>query len=329
MIRTTPGHGGREEERFRAIFRRVHAGHPDCLADEWLAHPCATDGEPVERPIVWSRRNGPWRRVDVLWVGAAPGNAGGRGAGDLGAHATRIPFGGDVAGANLDALFGSIGLTRNDTFVVAALNQLPEAGGGEPTREELAAPVGAYASSLHVLRDTLLAAGPRLVVALGNVALRTLVAASQLPGAPAWSDDGSRGSPPIEPLRLPGLTRLGRAGLERGEAAPWPGSESPSSDVREAWQDAWGETPLPRILWLTHPSAQNMSPYAGVETAFHERMLDAREALRGAVREVLGWEPPGRRPDMPEAGIYALPEWREKVGPRHRRLDVLWREKGV
>ncbi|HUH11917.1 MAG TPA: uracil-DNA glycosylase family protein [Longimicrobiales bacterium] len=317
-----------EVERFRSIFRRIHAGHPGCLADEWLEAPCAdAAGRPADRPVVWSRRNGPWRRVDILWVGAAPGNAGGRGAGDMGAHATRIPFGGDVAGANLDALFGSIGLTRNDTFVVAALNQLPAAGGGEPTRAELAAPVGGYPTSLHVLRDTLLAAGPRLVVALGNVGLRTLIAAARLDGPAAWRE----GSPEraTGTLRLPSLERLRRAGFARGEAVPWPGRELPSDDVRALWRAAWGDASLPRVLWLTHPSAQNMSPFAGTETAFHTRMVEARDALARAVRATLARELPRERPHWPEEGIYALADWRQRVGPRHRRLDRLWREKGV
>src|SRR5690606_15560808 len=91
-----------EDARFREIYRRAHARHPACLNDEWLSQPC-TDarGRVAPRPIVWSRRNGPWRRHQLLFVGSAPGNAGGKGAGELGAHGTRIPFGGDIAGANL------------------------------------------------------------------------------------------------------------------------------------------------------------------------------------------------------------------------------------
>lgn len=305
----------REERRFREIFRAVHADHPACLEDEWLPEPCRLGGgEQAGRSIVWSRRNGPWRRVDILWVGAAPGNAGGKGAGEMGAHGTRIPFGGDIAGANVDALFGSIGLSRNDTFILAALNQLPAKGGGEPSFAELAAPVGAYPTSVHLLADTVVAAGPRLLVALGTVALRASVAAVRL-GA--------------EPLRLPAPARLGRAGLERGVATAWPEAEPPGTRFRAAWREAWGDAPLPRLLWLTHPSAQNMSPFAGVQTAFHRRMIETRDALRRAVQDVLGWEVPRERPHTPETGIYALPEWTERIGPQHGRLDRLWREKGV
>lgn len=309
-------HLDRAEERYAAIFRRVHAAHPVCLADEWLSEACRdAQGRLCERPFVWSRRNGPWSRVETLWIGAAPGNAGGRGSGDLGAHGTRIPFGGDVAGANLDALFGSIGITRNDAFIAAALNHLPAAGGGEPTLQELTQEVGDYPTSIHLLRDTILAATPRLIVALGNVALRATIAAAHLEAAP---------------LRLPGLARLRASGLARGTALAWPERESPGAPFLRAWRDVAGAAPLPHVLWLMHPSAQNMSPYAGVETAFHARMLEARDQLRGAVTEVLGWTPPAARATTwPEGGIYALPEWRNAVGPRHAELDRLWREKGV
>jgi uracil-DNA glycosylase len=295
-----------QEERFRALFRRIHAGHPACLADEWAGTPCPG------RSIVWSRRNGRWRRSELLWVGAAPGNAGGRGGGELGAHATRIPFGGDVAGANLDVLLGAIGLDRNRTFIVAALNQLPAVGGGEPKPAELAAPVGACPSSLHVLRDTLLAVGPRLVVLLGNVALRATLTAGRATVS----------------ARLPSLALPQREGLARGTVAAWPGALAPDADFRAEWQRAW-DSPLPALLWITHPSAQNMSPYARPETAFHTRLLAARAALRAAVVKELGWSLPAGRPPPPADGIYALPEWRTRIAPRHAALDALWRLKGV
>ncbi|MEO5509072.1 MAG: uracil-DNA glycosylase family protein, partial [Longimicrobiales bacterium] len=136
----------------------------------------AKDGSPV-RPLVWSRRNGPWHRVETIFIGAAPGNAGGKGSGDQGAHGTRIPFGGDIAGANLDALLGSVGIDRNNTFLVAALNQLPAAGGGEPTLQEMLAPVGDYENSFELLRDTVVATGPALVVTLGIAGLRAFATA--------------------------------------------------------------------------------------------------------------------------------------------------------
>jgi uracil-DNA glycosylase len=303
-----------EEERFRTIFRRIHAHHPNCLADEWLNESCRfADGEFSPRPSVWSRRNGPWQRTDVLWTGAAPGNAGGKGAGRLGAHGTRIPFGGDIAGANLEVLLSSIGLDRNRTFISASLNHLPLKGGGEPTPAELNAPVGEYPSSLHIVRDTVIAAGPRLIVALGNVALRVIFAAARL----------------SQSTRLPSQKQLALLGLERGQWTPWPEQAAPDPEFLASWQAAWSDAELPAILWLTHPSAQNMSPYAGRETVFHSRMLDALTALRKTARDVFGWPAPRERPHPPTDGIYALPEWRELIAPRNYDLDQLWRAKGV
>ena len=304
-----------EEDRFRAIFRRLHAGHASCMGDEWLMQPCrGPDGVPLDRPWVWSRRNGPWRRVSLLWVGAAPGNAGGRGRGALGAHGTRIPFGGDVAGANLEVLLGAIGVDRNDTFIVAALNRLPDRGGGEPTVAELRSPAGGYPDSIAVLRDTVVACGPRLIVVLGNVAARVLAA--------AWLE-------PAAARALPALARLERSGWSRGGAVRLERLGRPAAGLESAWQAAWRTDPFPTALRLTHPSAQNMSPWAGPATAFHRRMLEARDDLRTAVRETLGLLPPATRAPLPDRGIYALPEWRSLVTPRLDRMDRLWRERGV
>jgi uracil-DNA glycosylase len=308
--------GGSEEHRFRSIFRTLHRDHATCLDDEWLMRPCAERGGiPLGRPWIWSRRNGPWRRVPVLWVGAAPGNAGGRGRGSLGAHGTRIPFGGDVAGANLEVLLGSIGLQRNETFIVAALNRLPDRGGGEPTTREIREPAGGYRDSIALLRDTINASGPTLVVALGNVAARAIAA--------AWlrvrSDAG-----------LPSLAVLAGAGWSRnavlGGLAAF---GAPSPAFAAAWTEAWGDATPPDAIWLTHPSAQNMSPFAGEDTTFHKRMLEARDALRRAARTVLGVRPPARRPPLPSDGIYALPEWRGSILPRLTTMDGLWRQRGV
>jgi hypothetical protein len=298
--------------RFADIFGRAHADHPRCLGDPWLRRPCQTaDGRPV-RPLVWSRRNGPWARVPLLFVGAAPGNAGGKGAGTLGAHGTRIPFGGDIAGANLEVLLGSIGVTRNQVFITAAYNRLPAAGGGEPTLAELREPVGAYTSSVALLLDTILAASPRLIVALGNVGLRTVAA--------AVSADASA---------IPGLTRLRNAGLERGDAVDLERVSRPSEAFLAAWRSSNAERALPGLLWLTHPSAQNMSPFARVDTVFHTRMRDARNDLRHAVRERLGITGPDSRPKLPDDGIYGLPEWRQEIAPVFERYDALWRERGL
>ena len=304
-----------QEKRFRDIFRRAHAAHGACRTDEWLMSPCTSpDGQPVT-PLVWSRRNGPWRRVETLWVGAAPGNAGGKGRGHQGAHGTRIPFGGDIAGANLDALLGSIGIDRNDTFLVAALNRLPDAGGGEPGLRELQEPVGAFASSIELLRDTVIAAGPGLIITLGIVGLRTLASA-------LTQED-------LSAATLPTLCRLERVGFRREALNEWPVDTLPLSETFAThWQKAWGEERL-WVLPLMHPSGQNMSPYARVPTAFHQRMVVTREALRAAFSERFRRPVPATRAPYPDHGIYALPEWRMRVGPRHRELDALWRAKGI
>ncbi|NLG62514.1 MAG: hypothetical protein GX539_09725 [Candidatus Cloacimonetes bacterium] len=277
-----------------------------------MGETCRTaDGQVVERPMVWSRRNGPWHRVPILFVGAAPGNAGGRGRGELGAHGTRIPFGGDIAGANLDALLGSIGLDRNQVFLTASYNALPAAGGGEPTAAELREPVGEYESSLHLLRDTIIAAGAPLLVALGNVGMRSIVTAARLD----------------EDERIVTQNWLVKRGAERDIVIALERLD-PDAAFRRAWTRAW-RAPLPQVLWTTHPSAQNMSPFARKETLFHTRMLRTRAALQEAALSVLGIEPPRERPRPRPEGIYALPEWRERVAPHHERLDRLWREKGV
>jgi uracil-DNA glycosylase len=276
-------------------------------------------GRLADRPLVWSRRNGPWQRVEILWVGAAPGNAGGLGRGDMGAHGTRIPFGGDIAGGNLEVLLSGIGISRNATFIVASLNQLPERGGGEPTTRELAAPVGEYADSAALLRDTVVATGPTLIVALGNVALRTLVAALTTP----------RDSAPVA-LRLPGTGRLTAGGWVRGQARPWPDAAFPlAPDFVRDWRNAWHGAPGFQVVQLLHPSAQNMSPFAGTGTVFHRRMVETLDALRGVVRQVLQRDVPAERPVTPADGIYALPEWHEKIAELQQRHDRLWRDRGV
>ncbi len=250
--------------------------------------------------------------MEILWVGAAPGNAGGRGAGPLGAHGTRIPFGGDIAGANLEVLMASAGINRNQTFISAALNQLPARGGGEPRPAEILAPVGDYETGLELLRDTILAAGPALIIALGNVALRAVAGALH-----------------AETSRLPGVTAITRSGLERHTTRRVDHVIDLAPGFLVEWSRCRPRRPVPVLLWTTHPSAQNMSPFAGETTAFHTRMLEARAAVRAAVREVLGRPLPSGRAPLPDDVIYALPEWRSGIAPRLHELLDLWADRGV
>jgi hypothetical protein len=152
-----------------------------------------------------------------------------------------------------------------------------------------------------------------LLVALGNVALRVIFAATRL----------------ADSNKLPSQKQLDTLGLQRSQWMPWPAESPPDQPFLAAWHEAWPHADLPAVLWLTHPSAQNMSPYAGRETVFHTRMRDARAALRKAARELLGWPLPRQRPVSPTVGIYALPEWRELIAPRTAGLDRLWRAKGI
>jgi hypothetical protein len=150
------------------------------------------------------------------------------------------------------------------------------------------------------------------VVALGNVGLRAIA------GAITGED-----------ADLPALARLERAGIVRGSAVEAASLGEIATSFRRAWSRAWDSVPPPHVIWLTHPSAQNMSPFARPETLFHQRMREARRQLRRAARDHLGISLPVRRPPVPDRGIYALPEWKNEIAPRFARMDQLWRAHGI
>lgn len=110
---------------------------------------------------VLSRANGP---VDasVMLVGEAPGR--------LGAGRSGVPFSGDESGRRLDRLIEAAGWKRSDLFITNAVlcNPLDDAGRNRPPRQ----------AELANCRDWLAAqietVNPRLIVALGAVALRSL-----------------------------------------------------------------------------------------------------------------------------------------------------------
>jgi hypothetical protein len=59
-------------------------------------------------------------------------------------------------------------------------------------------------------------------------------------------------------------------------------------------------------------------------------MIETRDAVRAAAARIFGQRSiPRRRADLPENGIYALPEWRDRIAPRLSAMDRRWREKGV
>ena len=130
-------------------------------------------------------------------------------------------------------------------------------------------------------------------------------------------------------LRLPTTARLAAHGFERGRLSAWPESAPLDTGLLRAWSGAWGEPPDLQVVPVLHPSAQNMSPFARPETAFHRRMLETRDAVERAAEAALGADLPRERPGTPSSGIYALPEYRERVAERHARYDALWRNKGV
>jgi len=101
-------------------------------------------------------------RADLLFVGEAPGR--------LGADATEIPFHGDTAGKNFEDLLKFAGISRNDVYVTNAVlcNPKDEQGNNStPNTIEIS-------NCTQFLRRQIELVNPKIVVALGNAALRSL-----------------------------------------------------------------------------------------------------------------------------------------------------------
>lgn len=110
---------------------------------------------------VLSPANGP-AGARVVFVGEASGR--------LGAGKTGVPFSGDVAGDRFERLLGEAGLRREAVFVTNAVLCLPLDGRGlnrTPRRRE-------SRSCSGWLRETIDAVQPRVVVAMGRIALEAL-----------------------------------------------------------------------------------------------------------------------------------------------------------
>jgi uracil-DNA glycosylase family 4 len=121
-----------------------------CFACHSMAH-CHTLG----------RSNGP-APAGVMFVGEAPGR--------FGAGRSGVPFHGDEAGRRFEALLTEAGLCRDSVFVTNAVlcNPLDAAGRNRrPTASEVA-------RCSEFLRRQVEAVGPRVVVAMGGVALDAL-----------------------------------------------------------------------------------------------------------------------------------------------------------
>jgi uracil-DNA glycosylase family 4 len=113
------------------------------------------------RQAVLSNLNG---SIDaqIMFVGEAPGRKG--------ADRTRVPFSGDQSGANLERFMRSIQLPREQVFITSAALCNPRTDSGanrKPTQKELSNCSG-------FLRRTIELVNPRIVVALGSVALEAL-----------------------------------------------------------------------------------------------------------------------------------------------------------
>src|SRR4030095_6192265 len=113
------------------------------------------------RSAVLSELNGsPDARI--MFIGEAPGRKG--------ADRTRVPFSGDQSGANFDRFLSSIKLTRQEIFITSAALCNPRTDSGanrKPTQKELTNCSG-------FLRRTIDLVNPKIVVALGSVALEAL-----------------------------------------------------------------------------------------------------------------------------------------------------------
>jgi uracil-DNA glycosylase family 4 len=114
---------------------------------------------------VLSAANGPVP-ASVMFVGEAPGR--------FGAAKTGVPFSGDMAGKRFEILLAAAGLVREDVFVTNAVVCLPldTNGRNRPPR------AGELRECAGWLRATVECVEPRVVVAMGRVALDALKAVS-------------------------------------------------------------------------------------------------------------------------------------------------------
>jgi uracil-DNA glycosylase family 4 len=114
------------------------------------------------RMAVLSERNGDTATARVMFVGEAPGRAGG--------DRTRVPFSGDQSGRNFARYLDSIGLARADIFITNAVlcnPRKPSGANRKPTRREIA-------NCSEFLRRQIELVDPSVVVTLGAVALDAL-----------------------------------------------------------------------------------------------------------------------------------------------------------
>jgi uracil-DNA glycosylase family 4 len=136
--------------------------------------------ERMHRCHVLSRGNGP-ADARVLFVAEAPGR--------FGAARTGIPLSGDASGQRFERLLAIAGIARNGVFVTNAVLCNPLDGEGRNRRPSAAEVVRCR----PFLEATLDAVRPRVVVALGAVALQALDAIA--PHGMALTRDAGTASP--------------------------------------------------------------------------------------------------------------------------------------
>lgn len=145
-LRHSKGEVADAPSRLQALVDKVHAC--EACSEMRFSH-------------VLGASNGP-ARARVMFVGEAPGR--------LGAGRSGVPFMGDESGRRFEAFLSLTGLSRSEVFVTNAILCNPVDEGGRNRRPR----VSEVQRCLPFLRAQVLAVDPRLVVALGQVALDAL-----------------------------------------------------------------------------------------------------------------------------------------------------------
>ena len=100
--------------------------------------------------------------AELFFIGEAPGR--------LGADETEVPFHGDTSGRNFEDLLAFAGISRNDIYVTNAVLCNPKDADGNNST-----PTATEAANCHpFLRRQIELVNPKIVVPLGNTALRAL-----------------------------------------------------------------------------------------------------------------------------------------------------------
>lgn len=138
-----------KHSRFGKLVEEVRA----CLKCERMCHSA--------RVLNYSAGN---LNAELFFIGEAPGR--------LGADETEVPFHGDTSGRNFEDLMSFAGISRNDVFVTNAVLCNPKDKDGNNSTPTLAE----VANCQPFLRRQIELVNPKIVVTVGNTALRSLAA---------------------------------------------------------------------------------------------------------------------------------------------------------